>query len=275
MRAVPLVDVITAAGPGSESFLPDLSTSLQSLVLPDGWSVGWLVVADGPDAETNQARAALAGDLGADRTWANHDRYWSGASRNRALAHSAADRIVVVDADDALLPGAPALWQRAAVAAGDTWCAFGVLDWFPHAGRTAAFANGQPDGPIPAGHWLRAYERTGQHPFHPISMLWPRRMLVAAGGWAASPAAQDAAPVLVASTRWPGWWTNAATHLYRKHADQITHGGTDRAVEPVAADARRLAVQQAREHMPGGLLDGQPQTPVRVRAAGHPWVGPH
>jgi hypothetical protein len=242
---MPTIDIITAAGPGSEEFLPDLAASIAGLEKVDGWDVGWLVTCDGMDGDENATRAEFARSLGATGTWANHTRYWSGASRNRALTHSKADWIVIVDADDELTPGALRAWVSAANDSGGTWCAFSVLDWYPDEQRTEPSPPSFPSGPIAPGAWLDRFVADAHHPAHPIAVLWPRRMLVTVGGWSASPAAQDAQPALVITSRWSGWWSDEPTHLYRKHDAQITHGGKQRPVEAVAQDARQMAVEQA------------------------------
>lgn len=240
------IDLITAAGPSSEGFLHDLAGSIREQHVPVGWSVRWLVVCDGPDAAANAARARLADELGAHRTWSNHDRYWAGASRNRALAHSDAEWIQAVDADDALCPGAVAAWVREA-SARSTWCSFHAVDWFPDDGRTRRFPSPFPPGPITAGAWLGHYERTRRHPVHPLAILWPRALLVQVGGWAAAPSAEDAAVAFVGTSLCDGWAADDVVIRYRKHPAQDTHDGRERPVEPAAADARLLAVRRARE----------------------------
>jgi hypothetical protein len=248
---VSTIDLITAAGPSSDGFLHELAGSIHEQHVPAGWSVRWLVVCDGPDASANAARARLADELGAHRTWSNHDRYWAGASRNRALAHSDAEWIQAVDADDVLCPGAVAAWVREARTR-STWCSFRAVDWYPVDGRTRAFPSPFPPGPITAGEWLRHYERTGRHPVHPLAILWPRALLVRVGGWAAAPSAEDAAVAFLGTSLCDGWAADDVVIRYRKHPAQDTHGGRDRPVESAAADARLLAVRRAREWLHEG-----------------------
>jgi len=245
---VTTIDLITAAGPSSEGFLPDLAASIREQHVPPGWSVRWLVVCDGPDAAANADRARLAAGLGAHRTWSNHDRYWAGASRNRALARSEAEWIQAVDADDVLCPGAVSAWAREARMR-STWCSFQAVDWYPVDGRTRAFQSPFPPGPIAAGEWLHHYERTGRHPVHPLAILWPRTLLVQVGGWAAAPSAEDAAVAFVGTSLRDGWAADDVVLRYRKHPAQDTHGGRERPVEPAAADARLLAVRRARQRL--------------------------
>lgn len=241
---VNLISVITAAGPGSETYLPDLAGSIDALRLPAGWRVSWAVVADGADIDANRARAALAADLGADNCIINHDRLWAGASRNRALAHIESDWVVTVDADDALLPEALEAWAQAAER-DCTWCAFETLDWYPHEDRTTAYPPVFDEGPVTAGSWLDHFNRTGRHPAVPAAMLWPSELLMRAGGWAAAPSAEDAAPLLIATTMQDGWISHTPTYLYRSHAEQTTAGGPARPVHQASEDARALASRQA------------------------------
>lgn len=246
------IDLLTAAGPSSDRFLHDLAASIRGQHVPVGWSVRWLVVCDGPDAGANASRARMAKELGAHRTWSNHDRYWAGASRNRALAHSDAEWIQAVDADDVLCEGAVETWAREARIR-NTWCAFHAVDWRPDDDRQRAFPSPFVAGPVRAGEWLRHYELHGRHPVHPLAVLWPRDLLLRTGGWAASPSAEDAVVALVGTSLRDGWCADDVVIRYRKHPLQDTHGGRDRAVEPAAADARELAIQQARLR----LLDGR------------------
>ena len=90
------IDIITAAGPGSDQYLAELAASLHGLNPVEGWTWNWLVVADGTDPKENLARAHLASQLGAARVWSNHTRYWAGPSRNRALANASGDSVVTL-----------------------------------------------------------------------------------------------------------------------------------------------------------------------------------
>lgn len=245
---MPTIDLITAAGPRSGRFLPELADSIRRQHIPTGWSVRWLVVCDGPDARVNEKRAAFANALGAAAVWANHDRYWAGASRNRALAHSDAEFVQAVDADDVLCDEAVEAWVEAA--ARGTWCAFQMLDWYPESGTTVSFPSPFAEGPLTAGAWLEHFEQHGVHPSTPASILWPRETLLSVGGWGAGPSAEDAAVTLVGTSLQDGWNSHQAVMLYRQHAAQDTAGAT-RPVEPAAADARRLAVRVAKQHLTG------------------------
>jgi hypothetical protein len=82
---------------------------------------------------------------------------------------------------------------------------------------------------------------------HPLTILWPRTLLVRIGGWSAAPSAEDAAVALVGTSLCDGWAADDVVIRYRKHPAQDTHGGRDRPVEPAAADARLLAVRRARQ----------------------------
>ena len=245
VATVPSVDVITAAGPGTHCFLPQAAESLALLLPVEGWSVRWLVVCDGPDAEDNRARCRLAEGLGASVSLANPDRCWAGASRNRALAHSTGDYVTCLDADDTLLPGALRSWSSAALQS-PGWVAFRALDWYPEVGRVRAFPPPFDLGHVRAGSWLDYFERHGRHPAVPAAVLWPQELLAQVGGWSASPVAEDALPCIVATSVRDGWWSGDTTYLYRKHDGQITARGSSRLFEQVAADARRLACLQAR-----------------------------
>lgn len=244
---MPIVNVITPAGPGTEQFLPEAAESIWQLHPVPGWEINWLVVADGPDGEENEARAQLATTLGAARVWANHTRYWGGAARNRALAHTTGEWTTTLDADDRFLPDALVLWAESATAAPpNTWLAFPMLDWFPDEGnRIAGGPDPFPPGLVPAGKWLDYFEQHWSHPIASATVMWQTDMLLTCGGWGASPIAQDAMPDLCISTRWPGWWHPEPTYLCRRHPGQITHKYPNRPLAEPAQDALLLAVRQA------------------------------
>lgn len=241
---MPSVDIVTAAGPGSERFLREATASVASLEHVPGWDVRWLVTADGPSFEENIGRAQLAAELGAAIHLANPERCWAGVSRNRALIHARGDYVVTLDADDVLMPGALRAWAQASEVS-PAWSAFPVSDWHPD-GSIENFPDAFVEGLVPAGAWLVHFEAHGAHPAHPISVLWPRQMLVAVGGWSGVPFAEDAQPCLVLTSRYDGWWSRTPTHLYRRHPDQITESVTREHLNAVASDARAFACEQAR-----------------------------
>ncbi|MGP3966425.1 glycosyltransferase [Streptomyces sp. 6N223] len=242
-----VISVVTALHAPYARFLPDAYASLRRQELPDGWRWQWVLQEDGAtDAVAGAVARLTAGD---PRVSFGQGRPGGpGVARTLALARAAGAYVRVLDADDALTPGA--LARDVAVLRGEPgigWVTSGALDWLPD-GSTAGYAHDPPTGPVERGALLALWRAGGgRPPVVPGTMAVRRELLLALGGWMALPASEDTGLLLALNAVSRGWFTGTAGLLYRKWPGQSTaqtaHGaGAERAARMAVIEARALAL---------------------------------
>jgi glycosyltransferase involved in cell wall biosynthesis len=260
-----VVSVVTAVHGPAARFLPEAYDSLRRQELPDGWRWRWVVQEDG----ASEAVAGVAGRLAAGdpRVSFGQGRPGGpGVARTLALARTEGPYVRVLDADDALTPGA--LARDVAVLSGRPrigWVTSSALDWLPD-GSTAGYAHDLPEGPIERGALLAPWRAAGGlPPVVPGTLAVRRELLLALGGWMALPASEDTGLLLALNAVSRGWFTGAAGMLYRKwpgqSTAQATHLGRDERAARMAvieARARALAAMAGALEWPGPDADPDP-----------------
>lgn len=193
----------------------------------------WRVQVDGVDghlpahAETATARCHVNRDVG-----------WTGRQRGPAycrtvgllaqMAHGsvtagADDVVVTIDADDLWLPGGlTQLVQPLATHPSTCWVASGNT-WLDEDGHVINVC--PPDGlagPVEPGTVRAQWERTGTFPVTASVAAYRMNVVLAGGGWPASPSGEDAVLLLSISDRHAGWAVPDALFGYRQHSAQTT-----------------------------------------------------
>ncbi|MGW3930389.1 GltA [Streptomyces microflavus] len=212
---MPVISVITPVHPAAAGFISEAHHSLAGQQLPPGWTMEWLVQADGPV------------DLGnfPDEPWiSTATGRPGGAARARTLALARANGVLLrqLDADD-LLPDPLALARDVQTLIDNpavAWVVSPCLD-------------------------LRADGSTAPGPYDPAPGLLPPRALLdgllaerfpvmgttvtlytelarALGAWPALPYGQDVALCLNAEAVSAGWMQEQPGELYRQHPGQAT-----------------------------------------------------
>ncbi|MGW2777296.1 glycosyltransferase family 2 protein [Streptomyces olivaceoviridis] len=206
-------------------FLAHAYASLQSQVLPDGWSWEWCIQEDGNGVN---AAAHLPDDprirISASRKGGPH------VARTMAFARSTGTYIRTLDSDDQLPIGALArdiAVLNAEASVGWTTCR--VVDLLDD-GTTRGFEFTDPfPGRLPRGSMFSFWSKHLRPQVHPASLCIRRPLLALLGGWMALPASGDTGLLLGLDALADGWFIDDVGLIYRKHPGQITSDPAHRA----------------------------------------------
>ncbi|WP_304454138.1 glycosyltransferase [Nocardiopsis sp. YSL2] len=227
------VTVVTAVHAPAARYLPEAHASLADQRLPDGWDWQWVVQEDG---ETADVAPYVPDDPRVSFGQGRPGR--AAMARTLGLSRAVGEFVRVLDADDRLTPGALARDVAALTGSpGTGWTVSRALDLLPD-GSTVAVDDGPPEGPIARGTVLAAWRERGfLPPVHPATLCVRRDLLLALGGWAALPAAEDTGLLLALDAVSPGWFTAEPGLLYRKWPGQATAAAAHTDVRERAARA--------------------------------------
>jgi cellulose synthase/poly-beta-1,6-N-acetylglucosamine synthase-like glycosyltransferase len=239
------VSVLTAVSPSHLRYLDDAYESLRG----EGdvaWE--WVLQLDGdlrPEAVSGSVRSDARVTV-----QANAARLGAAATRNRGLTRCAAELVQNLDSDDVLLPGSLHAGIEALRSDASLAFAFGRTADLHADGRVVnkwEHAVPYPPGRIEAGVLDGHFLSEGTDPIPMSSLMWRKVRIYEAGGWSALSSLEDAALVYAVASRWPCYYLDRETQLWRVHPDQMTQSegfAADRAVNSVFIRAR-LAVLRA------------------------------
>jgi glycosyltransferase involved in cell wall biosynthesis len=212
---MPLISIITTSYNPVPEYLLAAYESIQSQAMPDGWEWEWIVQEDGP---TRQAEDILPPDPRIVFGRARHGGV--SIARNLALAQARGELVKNLDHDDVLTAGV--LSRDIRNMHGVRWTTSRVLDLMPD-GSTVGFDNDPEPGRIEPGyvfdHWKSHNYRL---PIHPTTICIDRQLVVALGGWMASPGSDDTGMFVAASLLSFGYFESEVGLLYRKWPGQET-----------------------------------------------------
>ncbi|MFZ0092005.1 MAG: hypothetical protein WAL63_21080 [Solirubrobacteraceae bacterium] len=210
----PIVSIITALADRCGHRLSEIHAVLAAAHTE--WE--WLIQLDGtaaidvPDAVNRDARVAVDG---------NGRQLGIAATRNRALARSAAPLLLNADSDD--IPTVAALDDLSSVFTDATvGLAFG--DWVEHwpdrdAWTPAArFAPGR----LAPRTLSRIWSAERWVPLHLAGAMWRTEAVLAAGGWSAIVGGSDIGLMLGVDATWASVYVPVTTFTYYHHAHQVT-----------------------------------------------------
>jgi glycosyltransferase involved in cell wall biosynthesis len=211
--------------------------SVASQVLPDGWSLEWVVQEDGTEGRR-------AGDiLPADPVIRLGSGRWGGLplSRNLALARSTGAVVKNLDADDILTPGVLARDIAALTSNEDVhWVTSRALDLLPD-GSTVGFDTDPLAGRIEPGELVKYWrDHNYRLPMHPTTICIRRSLAVALGGWMGVPGSDDTGLLIAASIVSVGYFSDDVGLLYRKWPGQATASAQH--TEPTELNMRRKLI---------------------------------
>ncbi|MFD6329226.1 GltA [Streptomyces niveus] len=212
---MPVISVITPVHPAAAGFLGETYHCLAGQRLPPGWSLQWLVQADGP----------VDWKPLPDEPWiSHHTGRPGGAARARTLALARAEGVLLrqLDADD-LLPDPLALARDIHILINNptlAWVVSPCLDL--HADGSTAPGPYDPDaGPLPPRTLLDGL-LAGRFPVMGTTVTLYTELARALGAWPALPYSQDVALCLNAEAVSAGWMQEQPGELYRRHPGQAT-----------------------------------------------------
>ena len=240
------VSVLTAASQGHLVYLEEAYVSLRR-ERDIEWE--WVIQLDGwlrPEAILASVRAdprvtveANACHLGAATT------------RNRALTRCRADLVQNLDADDVLLLGS--LRCAADVLKADPGLAFTfgrTADLMPDGRVVHKWDAAVPFAPgrIEAGELDNYWLSVGHDPIPISPLMWRKVRIYEAGGWSALSSLEDASLMYAVASRWPCYYIDRETQLWRVHKDQVTQSEafrSDAGVNRSFMYQRIMALRQA------------------------------
>jgi glycosyltransferase involved in cell wall biosynthesis len=242
---MPTISVITPVAPGLHVHLPEAYESLQAQGLPAGWSWEWLVQCDSmvPD-DRAMIRAVLPNDeprlsYGAVRT--------SGpaTARTTTLGRATGELAKALDADDRLTPGALARDIHALSQPGVHWCASQAMAVSPTGEQRPSSNKIPPNGRIASGAAFEHFMPIEGSFIHPATLCARMKLLLALGGWPATPATEGNGLMMALDAVSDGWYNREVGLLYRRWAPQMT--AQPGHVDPEEVSAR-LSFVRARVH---------------------------
>ena len=233
-----IVSVVTAVHEPAVAFLVEAYASLAAQVMPAGWGWQWVIQEDGT---TGRPRDVLPDD---SRISFDVGRpLGQGIARTYALARAGGELVKVLDADDALAPGALAREIDVLSEHGDIgWTTCRALDRCDD-GSTREFTGAPSGGRLDRGQVLAAW-LADEHrlPVHPATLCIRRDLLLALGGWMALPAGEDTGLLLAADAVSPGYFIDQVGQFYRKWPGQVTADPAH--TEPVEWTARNAVIEE-------------------------------
>jgi glycosyltransferase involved in cell wall biosynthesis len=212
---MPVISIITPVHPATAEFAGETYRSIAGQHLPSGWSVQWLVQADGPvDLRHLPEQPWISTGTGRP----------GGAARARTLALARATGVLLrqLDADD-LLPDPLALARDIHILIDNptiAWVVSPTLDLHPD-GSTAPGPYDPAPGLLPPRTLLDGLlaERL---PVMGTTVTLYTELARALGAWPALPYGQDVALCLNAEAVSAGWMQEQPGELYRRHPGQAT-----------------------------------------------------
>ncbi|MBD3550005.1 glycosyltransferase [Streptomyces sp. JV180] len=244
-----MLSILTAVHPGALPYLGSAYASLDSQVMPDGWTWEWCIQEDGADVGAREALPAPDDPrirIGSSR------KGGPAVARTMALARSSGEMIKVLDADDELTAGALARDIGALTAHPRIgWTTSRVLDLMPD-GSLLGFEGDPPAGLIERGAVLTHWRQHRRAQVHPATLCMRRDLVVLLGGWMALPASEDTGLLTALSVLSEGYFTPEPGLRYRKHSGQSTaHPDHGQGAEWAA----RMSIIEARADALAALLD--------------------
>jgi glycosyltransferase involved in cell wall biosynthesis len=239
------VSVLTAVSPSHLRYLDEAHESLER-ERDVAWE--WVVQLDG-----GLRPEEVAGTIRADArvsVAANPGSLGAAATRNRGLTRCSADLVQNLDGDDVLLPGSLRAGVEALRSDASLAFAFGRTADLLGDGRVVSKWEGAvpyPPGRIEAGALDGYFLSEGTDPLPMSSLMWRKVRIYEAGGWAALSSLEDAALVYAAAARWPCYYLDRETQLWRVHPDQMTRSpafAADREVNGAFIRARLAALRE-------------------------------
>ncbi|MBB5918951.1 glycosyltransferase involved in cell wall biosynthesis [Nocardia transvalensis] len=219
------ISVITPVYRARADWLAEAYQSVRDQVLPEGWTLEWLVQADGDDEPVPLPEEALADP---HVLVAKGIQGGPAIARNLALARSTGGLVAVLDADDMLTAGALArsidvLTRRPEYG----WTTSKALDLMPSGELIEPPTDRRvapvTEGLLPRGFIFERWRNRSYHlAVHPATLCIRREWLMAVGGWMAMPAAEDAGLLLAVEAMVPGYYIGTPGLHYRLHEGQIT-----------------------------------------------------
>jgi len=217
-QPMPLISIITAAHQSSAAFLAETIRSVETLELPGGWSLEWVVQEDG----ATPVLAEKFAERDIVKYAANGAQLGIAPTRNLALSRASGVLVQVLDLDDVLLPGVFTTLVPMFSEHSIQW-AIGQADDLMPDGIRKKFRTPLPFGILPAGQVNKwAADDGGNWPVHCASLLIRTTALRALGGWAGLPYDDDVSMLAALSELADGYHHGTTTWLYRQHPDQIT-----------------------------------------------------
>ncbi|MEV0505432.1 glycosyltransferase family A protein [Streptomyces spectabilis] len=211
-----LISIVTPVKEGGAEYLGEAYESLASQTLPPGWEWEWVVQEDG---RSGFLSSVLPRD---DRISLGIGRQGGAAmARTMALGRVRGQLIRALDADDLLPSGA---LRRAIVTLVEnphiSWCVSACLDLMPD-GSLRPGPYDPPPGPLEDGVMLAGYQ-AARFPVVGTTMTAHTDLVNALGGWAAVPASEDVALLVLCEAVSQGWMLKEPGAIYRKHPRQST-----------------------------------------------------
>ncbi|WP_424864081.1 glycosyltransferase [Streptomyces sp. MMS24-I29] len=244
-----IISIVTAVHPGGLPYLGAAYASLDSQVLPNGWTWEWCLQADGSDVAVREALPQPDDPrirIGSSR------KGGPAVARTMAFARSVGELIKVLDADDELTAGALARDIAALEAHPQIgWATSRVLDLMPD-GSLVGFEGDPPAGLIARGAVLTHWRQHHRAQVHPATLCVRRDLVMLLGGWMALPASEDTGLLTALSVLSEGYFTSETGLRYRKHAGQSTaHPDHGQGAEWAA----RMSIIEARADALAALVD--------------------
>lgn len=227
------LDIVTAVLPEASQHLPETASSIaatKTLLEANGGQVRWHLVLDGTADEEHVDRTVRDA---ADSLTIMGRRYGVSTARNTGLINCTAALLMPLDGDDLISPDgvlrtATLLTERPEIgwASGATdICNESATRTHPEEASEAADRS-RPPRHWPAGTLTYAPERPwvgdSSDAFCPSAVIMRSHLVWAAGGWPASPAAEDKALLLKVSALSPGIQTRTPLLTYRIWDQQAT-----------------------------------------------------
>jgi len=213
---MPLLSVLTAAIGERVKLTQEAGESLAAQELPDGWDLEWVVQEDGPDPRLED----VVGRFPFARYEANGERLGIPTTRNIALSRVRGELVHPLDCDDLVLPSGLAVAVEAFTAHPRIhWVANQADDLLPD-GTRVPFPLPIPSGPVAPGVISARIGAGETCNIHPAGVTMRVATVRALGGWVANPRGEDDALILAVTELAPGYLTEEATWLYRKHDGQ-------------------------------------------------------
>lgn len=219
--------------------------SVLAQILPNNWSLEWIVQADGDVP-------VLSDFLPMDdrRISYSYNGQHSGTAitRNLALSRASGKYVRVLDDDDELLPGAIAQDIRILEDnPGVAWTTSRAIDKLPDG---TEFLPNQilPAGKIPIGGMFDIWiQSDGVPPVHPATLCARIEVIRAFGGWMALPVSDDVGLLMAMSLLLPGYFAPLVSMQYNKSDIQITSSEYSKSKR--SKEQRMTAIRQRVESM--------------------------
>jgi hypothetical protein len=237
-RITQRVVVVTAADEARTDFLMELTDSIHTQDVPDGFDVMWSVRFDGENSieAANSWRAKII-DIGEGSSLssvivgANGVRRGTATTRTMALyGVPACDWVISVDADDLLAPGALAALCAGSIDAKKANARFvsGKSVRFGVDEQGEPWSSPRPDvfasGLLARGEIVKQARDGELAPVTPNTILYDAQLIEALGGWPAVVSAEDLGLLYPVSEMFDGWRIDDVVLLRRRWEGQVTSG---------------------------------------------------